>query len=75
MHLLFAQRGVAAMPTTMPSSSTALDGDGWTSHAYEFWLSVGFRIIGVMPDAEGVGKPGIHLAKPVNRKVGSVVDV
>jgi aminoglycoside 6'-N-acetyltransferase I len=41
------------------------------SHAYEFWLRVGFRIVGVMPDEEGVGKPGIHLAKAVNRKAAS----
>ncbi len=34
-------------------------------HAYKFWLSVGFRIVGVLPDAEGVGRPGIHLAKSV----------
>lgn len=32
-------------------------------HAYKFWLSVGFSIVGVMPDAEGIGRHGIHLAK------------
>ncbi len=32
---------------------------------FEFWLSVGFAIVGVMPDAEGLGKPGIHLARRV----------
>ena len=37
-------------------------------HVYEFWVSVGFRIVGVMPDAEGMGKPGIHLAKRVGTK-------
>lgn len=35
------------------------------SHAYKFWLRVGFRVVGLMPDEEGVGKPGIHLAKAV----------
>ena len=44
------------------------------SHAYEFWLRVGFRVVGVMPDEEGLGKPGIHFAKPVNRKAASVVE-
>jgi aminoglycoside 6'-N-acetyltransferase I len=34
-------------------------------HAYEFWLKIGFRIVGVMPDAEGRGKPAIHLAKRI----------
>lgn len=38
------------------------------SHTCEFWLRVGFRIVGVMPDEEGLGKPGIHFAKPVHRK-------
>ena len=41
------------------------------SHAYEFWLRVGFRLVGVMPVEEGVGKPGIHLAKAVRRKAAS----
>jgi aminoglycoside 6'-N-acetyltransferase I len=36
-------------------------------HPYEFYLRVGFRIVGVMPDANGVGKPDIFLAKRVTR--------
>ena len=32
-------------------------------HAYKFWMEVGFSTVGVMPDAEGVGRHGIHLAK------------
>ncbi len=32
---------------------------------FEFWLRAGFKIVGLMPDAEGPGKPGIHLAKRV----------
>jgi aminoglycoside 6'-N-acetyltransferase I len=44
-------------------------------HAYKFWLRVGFRLIGVMPDEEGVGRPGIHFAKPVNRGTTSIGDV
>jgi aminoglycoside 6'-N-acetyltransferase I len=35
-------------------------------HAYEFWLKIGFRIVGVLPDAEGRGKPAIHLAKRID---------
>ena len=35
-------------------------------HPYEFYTRVGFRIVGVMPDANGRGKPDIFLAKRVN---------
>ncbi len=35
------------------------------SHPYEFYLRVGFRIVGVMPDANGPGKPDIYMAKRV----------
>ena len=34
---------------------------------FEFWLRAGFKIVGLMPDAEGPGKPGIHLAKRIDR--------
>jgi aminoglycoside 6'-N-acetyltransferase I len=34
-------------------------------HPYEFYLRLGFRICGVMPDANGRGKPDIFLAKRV----------
>jgi aminoglycoside 6'-N-acetyltransferase I len=34
-------------------------------HPYEFYLRLGFRIVGVMPDANGRGKPDIFLAKRV----------
>ena len=36
-------------------------------HPYEFYLKVGFRIVGVMPNANGPGKPDIFLAKRVQR--------
>jgi aminoglycoside 6'-N-acetyltransferase I len=32
-------------------------------HPFEFYLRLGFRITGVMPDANGPGKPDIFLAK------------
>lgn len=34
-------------------------------HPYEFYVRVGFTIVGVMPDANGPGKPDIFLAKRV----------
>ena len=36
-------------------------------HPYEFYLRVGFRIVGVVPDANGTGKPDILLAKRIRR--------
>jgi aminoglycoside 6'-N-acetyltransferase I len=32
-------------------------------HPYEFYQKMGFAIVGVMPDANGIGKPDIFLAK------------
>jgi aminoglycoside 6'-N-acetyltransferase I len=34
-------------------------------HPFEFYLRIGFRIAGVLPDANGPGKPDIFLAKRV----------
>jgi aminoglycoside 6'-N-acetyltransferase I len=34
-------------------------------HPYEFYLRLGFSIAGVLPDANGLGKPDIFLAKRV----------
>ena len=34
-------------------------------HPLRFWLSAGYRVVGVLPDEEGLGKPGIHLARRI----------
>lgn len=35
-------------------------------HPYEFYRKLGYTIVGVMPDANGVGKPDIIMAKRVS---------
>jgi aminoglycoside 6'-N-acetyltransferase I len=35
-------------------------------HPYEFYLRLGFKIAGVLPDANGAGRPDIFLAKRVH---------
>ena len=32
-------------------------------HPYRFFQKVGFTIVGVIPDANGIGKPDIYMAK------------
>ena len=39
------------------------------SHPLGFWLRLGYTVVGVVPDAEGPGKPTIHLAKRVGRSI------
>ena len=34
-------------------------------HPYTFYLKMGFVLVGVMPDANGWGKPDIYMAKRV----------
>ena len=40
----------------------------YKGHPYEFYRKVGFSIAGVLPDANGSGKPDIFLAKSVARR-------
>lgn len=35
------------------------------NHPYEFYQKVGYKIVGVIPDANGIGKPDILMAKRV----------
>lgn len=37
------------------------------SHPYQFYQKLGFVIVGVMPDANGPGKPDIFMAKRISR--------
>lgn len=37
------------------------------NHPYEFYQKLGFVIVGVMPDANGPGKPDIYMAKSLQR--------
>ena len=37
-------------------------------HPYEFYQKLGFAIVGVMPDANGPGKPDIYMAKRVGSR-------
>ena len=39
-------------------------------HPYEFYQKLGFDIVGVIPDANGFGKPDILMAKRVGRSGG-----
>ena len=32
-------------------------------HPVQFWVKMGFSLVGVLPDEEGLGKPGIHFSK------------
>jgi aminoglycoside 6'-N-acetyltransferase I len=35
-------------------------------HPYEFYQKLGYVIVGIIPDANGIGKPDIFMAKRVS---------
>ena len=37
-------------------------------HPYTFYEKLGYRIVGVFPDANGIGKPDILMAKRIVRR-------
>jgi aminoglycoside 6'-N-acetyltransferase I len=39
----------------------------YKGHAFEFYQKVGFQIVGVVPDANGIGRPDIMMAKRVSK--------
>lgn len=41
--------------------------ENYRGHPYEFYLKMGYSIAGVLPDANGPGRPDIFLAKRVGR--------
>lgn len=47
----------------LPAKLASFRGEG--DHPAGFYLRLGFRIVGVMPDANGIGKPDIFFAKRV----------
>ena len=57
--------GVDLFPDPLEHLARISDRKG---HPFEFYLKVGFSIAGVLPDANGLGKPDIFLAKSVVRR-------
>lgn len=56
--------GGADLYTDIPAAMRSIR--NLRGHSYEFFLRVGFQIAGVLPDANGPGKPDIFLAKRVS---------
>lgn len=42
--------------------------ENFHGHPYEFYIKQGYEIVGVIPDANGAGKPDIMLAKHIRRE-------
>ncbi|MDD4057221.1 MAG: GNAT family N-acetyltransferase [Bacilli bacterium] len=38
-----------------------------SKHPYEFYEKLGYKIVGVIPDANGIGKPDIWMAKRIGK--------
>ena len=52
--------GVDLYPDVLDKLSTIENVNG---HPFEFYLKLGFSIVGAIPDANGIGKPDILMAK------------
>lgn len=76
-HAAVAGAGVLFVSTSDETGATSLSGTDLyadpigalarfevsESPAAAFWVRMGFSLVGLLPDAEGRGKPSIHLAK------------
>lgn len=48
----------------LPGKLASIENKG--NHPFEFYRKCGFHVVGVMPDANGYGKPDIYMAKRVS---------
>ena len=84
-HAARAGAGVLFVSTSDETGATSLSGTDLyadpvgalarfevsESPAVAFWVRMGFSLVGLLPDAEGLGNPSIHLAKrPRSRAAG-----
>jgi aminoglycoside 6'-N-acetyltransferase I len=61
-HNLTSLGGTDLYPDVLEKASTIRN---LRSHPYEFYLKLGYVIVGILPDANGPGKPDILMAKRV----------
>lgn len=47
------------------AASAMMDVKAPEDHPVHFWSRMGFSLVGVLPDEEGLGRPGIHFAKRI----------